>query len=219
MKTAIYAAGFGLAALSTSANAITVSDVGGTLGSFSYTVVGDVITIEETWTSTSPVFLLFEDVGFGTRYTVRKNIVNDSGTTFISLAHELLDTAGDGDDGLDPLIQPSFVPVGFSTSNDSDGLTFADPRISDAFPGLIIDELSDARDFMDFTGGSVADGGSFYVEFDLFGLANEGDFLLSQRANTLSIPEPATWAFMMLGFGAIGGAFRRQRARTTVSYG
>ena len=34
-----------------------------------------------------------------------------------------------------------------------------------------------------------------------------------------AVPEPATWAFMILGFGAIGGAMRRQRkASVKVSY-
>ncbi|WP_422344872.1 PEPxxWA-CTERM sorting domain-containing protein [Parasphingorhabdus sp.] len=34
-----------------------------------------------------------------------------------------------------------------------------------------------------------------------------------------AVPEPATWAFMILGFGAIGGAMRRQRKATVkVSY-
>lgn len=34
-----------------------------------------------------------------------------------------------------------------------------------------------------------------------------------------AVPEPATWAFMIFGFGAIGGAMRRQRKATVkVSY-
>ncbi len=34
-----------------------------------------------------------------------------------------------------------------------------------------------------------------------------------------AVPEPATWAFMILGFGGIGGAMRRQRKTTMkVSY-
>ena len=37
--------------------------------------------------------------------------------------------------------------------------------------------------------------------------------------NVAAVPEPATWAFMILGFGAIGGAMRRQRkANVKVSY-
>ncbi|QTD55485.1 PEPxxWA-CTERM sorting domain-containing protein [Parasphingorhabdus cellanae] len=33
-----------------------------------------------------------------------------------------------------------------------------------------------------------------------------------------AVPEPATWAFMILGFGAIGGALRRRKANVKVSY-
>lgn len=35
---------------------------------------------------------------------------------------------------------------------------------------------------------------------------------------TGAVPEPATWALMILGFGAIGGAMRRSRTRTNVRY-
>ncbi len=34
-----------------------------------------------------------------------------------------------------------------------------------------------------------------------------------------AVPEPATWAMMIIGFGAIGAAMRRRAAtRTTVAY-
>ncbi|MCW6536417.1 PEPxxWA-CTERM sorting domain-containing protein [Sphingomonas lycopersici] len=33
-----------------------------------------------------------------------------------------------------------------------------------------------------------------------------------------SVPEPATWAMMILGLGAVGAAMRRRRAATTVRY-
>lgn len=33
-----------------------------------------------------------------------------------------------------------------------------------------------------------------------------------------AVPEPATWAMMLLGFGFVGGAMRARRKRTTVSY-
>jgi hypothetical protein len=34
---------------------------------------------------------------------------------------------------------------------------------------------------------------------------------------TGGVPEPATWAFMILGFGVIGGALRRRKANVTTS--
>jgi len=35
---------------------------------------------------------------------------------------------------------------------------------------------------------------------------------------TSAVPEPATWAMMIIGFGAIGGAMRRRRANVSLSY-
>ncbi len=68
-------------------------------------------------------------------------------------------------------------------------------------------------DLNDFAAGRVTDGvngqGSgvpetIYVRFSNFNSA---------------VPEPATWAFMIFGFGAVGGAMRRQRkANVKVSY-
>lgn len=36
--------------------------------------------------------------------------------------------------------------------------------------------------------------------------------------NAAAVPEPATWAMMLVGFGAIGAASRRRRVRTSVSF-
>ncbi len=51
------------------------------------------------------------------------------------------------------------------------------------------------------------------------GAQSFADQLFVRRANMGAVPEPATWAFMIFGFGAIGGAMRRQRkANVKVSY-
>jgi hypothetical protein len=61
--------------------------------------------------------------------------------------------------------------------------------------------------------------------------ANGSGFAFPNRINTITlggrfgpnfeftpgIPEPATWAFMILGFGVIGGALRRRKANVTTS--
>lgn len=37
-------------------------------------------------------------------------------------------------------------------------------------------------------------------------------------ASTTAVPEPATWAMMIGGFGAVGGAMRYRRRKTTVAF-
>ena len=51
----------------------------------------------------------------------------------------------------------------------------------------------------------------------VFSATNPGDnVLLSALSLTQSVPEPQTWAMMLVGFGAMGVAFRRRR-RVTVT--
>lgn len=214
--------------LPTAANAVvTITTFGSTnLGAFSFSVVGTNITINETWTNTANVFLQFTGLDAGVDYTVTKNIRNLSGSTWTSIANELLDPNLDPED---PRPQPGFVPGGYSTSSDQDGLSFAQgsgiPRTSTGFPTAISDELTDARDFIDFVGGAgVASGAPiFNVTFGLRDSQpqNNQPFLLSQRVNVRSVPavpEPGTWLMMLAGFGIVGGAMRH-RTRTSVSYG
>ena len=213
--------------LPTAANAaITIVQHPGTsLGAFSFSVnlVTNTITINETWTNTNNVFLRFDGLTQGTSYTVIKRIINNSGFAWTSIANELLDPVLDAND---PRPQPGFVPAGYSTSSDTDGLSFDQggsiPRVSSAFPTVIVDENTDARDFIDFLGGAgVASGAPlFTVQYGLIDTGDNQPFLLSQRVNVRSIPavpEPATWGMMLVGFGVVGGALRR-RARMSISY-
>ena len=206
-------------AVATPAAAAPVVDVyQGTLGAFSYSVMGDTITIEETWTNANPVFLRFTGLDPAVSYIVRKNIINNTGSNFLTFANELFDPAGNLNGDLDPSPQPAFIPAGWTTSNDNDGLSFAQgfgiARTSDAFATVIADENTDARDFLDFVNGNVAPGGSFFVTYGLTNNSAANDpFLLGQRANVRTlpgVPEPATWAMLILGFLTTGGAMRRR---------
>ena len=40
--------------------------------------------------------------------------------------------------------------------------------------------------------------------------------LLHQISDGVAVPEPATWALMIMGFGAAGAMIRRKRALATV---
>ena len=75
--------------------------------------------------------------------------------------------------------------------------------------------LGSTRFDLAFDGSFSAPIGSQGVGFD--------DGYFGPNFQLAAVPEPATWAFMILGFGAIGGAMRRQKntarkANVKVSY-
>ncbi|WP_260600228.1 PEPxxWA-CTERM sorting domain-containing protein [Sphingomonas endolithica] len=58
--------------------------------------------------------------------------------------------------------------------------------------------------------------GSFTLVNPFFG---DGTLTISPAAVAGAVPEPATWAMMLVGFGGIGFSMRRRlKVRTTVSY-
>lgn len=46
-----------------------------------------------------------------------------------------------------------------------------------------------------------------------------GELAVTGQQVTPAVPEPATWAMMMTGFGLVGGAMRYRRRKTSVSFG
>lgn len=198
------------------------SNVGIDSISVAYDAGTNTFTITEDWDATGPGVLHF--TGFtaadkDTVYTIRKIINNNSGVDWTRMALELLDPLDNvNDDGADPLPYPGHVPAGFSTSNDGDGLHFNQgspnnpARTSTAFASWIADELTDVRDFIDFYNGTLIDGGSDnYMQIAIRVNSNYGsdNFLLMQRPNESSVPEPGVLG--LLGLGLLGLGYMRRR--------
>ena len=219
--------------LAVNANAqLTVSlysaaNVGITAFDWGFNASTNTLTLWEIWGNVGRGYVVIDGLTPGANYTVVKHITNNTGVDWDLFSNELLDPYGNynqywgyEDDLYDPQPYPGFVPAGYSTSNDMDGLSFAQgsgiPRTSTAFSSLFVDELVDARDFLEFSNGLVA--GSGGTDLQGFGLRDNDSnqpFILAQRPNEASrevIPEPST--LMLLGTGLLGlGAFRFRRKK------
>ena len=227
IRAAIGSGAFLLAAVG-AASAVPVSslhpnNVGISSFGFSFDAGTNTITLRETWTGTGPGIVQITGLENTVQYTVVKIITNSSGTHWTSFAQELLDPAGFADDTDDPA--PAFAPPGFTSSNDTDGLSFAQgsgiPRTSIAFGSTAADELG-GRDFLDFFGGTLLAGGVDTMNFGLSDNNGVGSgvcvgvvcpnqpFLLVQRPNALSVvPQPST--LVLLGAGLLVAAFVAHR--------
>jgi MYXO-CTERM domain-containing protein len=211
---------FLLATTASAVPTVTLHTANAGIASINVTVTGTLIEIEEIWTTPGFGFLQISGLEVGRDYTVVKHLTNNTGVDWTRLANELLDPQGDGNDDDDPDPQPLFVPAGFSTSNDFDGLSFAQgspiPRTSNVFLSVEADELTDARDFLDFFNGTLANGATGMITFGLRDNGENQPFLLAQRPNVASTPTPEPTSVTLLGLALLGlaGIRARRRPRT-----
>lgn len=211
--------------------ALHASNVGISAFGFAFDATANTITLRETWTGTGPGIVQMGGLDDDVAYTVIKIITNVSGVAWTSFAQELLDPEGFEDATDDPA--PDFAPPGFTSSSDTDGLSFGQdfgiPRTSTVFGSVLVDEQG-GRDFLDFFGGGgLANGGVDTMNFgvsDQNGLGStECDgtscpnqpFLLVQRPNARSVPTgvPQPGSLLLLGAGLAAAAFLAHRRLAT----
>jgi hypothetical protein len=204
------------------ANAISIalhSDNQG-IGSIEWNVDGNNINIWEYWTQPGSGILEISGLRSGISYTVNKYVYNSSGQSWYRFANELLDSyvAGSEDDLNDAKPYPGWIPAGYSTSSDEDGLSFAQglsvPRSSTVFSSVLADETTNSRDFLDYYDGLLADGADGIFTFGLRYTAGDEAFLLVQRPNVESAPTPDVASTSgLLGLAMIGLSLVRRATR------
>ena len=124
----------------------------------------------------------FNNAQGGTNYQVSLDL-DLTGLEGIRL--EVLDPLGDGNDQFDPADQPGYVPAGYSTSSDRDGLSFAQNTViagaftASSFPDL--QRYDEPQDTLGFSGSTVKPGESAQFSFLVTDMSPVEKFYLFQE--------------------------------------
>ena len=189
----------------------------------SYTIEGRTIDLYLPGVSgTGPLFLQLNGLAANRDYLVKARLTNASARSWHSMEAEVLNPSDRRFDRKDVAPQPSYIPAGYSSSNDSDGFSFAQwsgvGRTSDSFADVFADERTDARDFLRFSDGVVAPGATTLLTFGLRDYDGHRPWLLALGPNGLSAaptPEPATLLLLGTGVAGVARVVRQRRRRTS----
>ena len=101
------------------------------------------------------------------------------------------------------VVGPQAISPFWALTGGLNGLTFSLTSISSidrSSPGILA-----------FKGSGTFSGGGYDATPGAFTFSTQGGNVTTFSATTTAVPEPATWALMLLGFGGIGMAMRRRR--------
>jgi len=197
------------------------SSAGFTADASSFSVNGPSINIGNiTMDAGSTGFIYIDGLDPHGNYYFSFSVTDSAASPWTSLTAEILDPLSDGHDAMDANPQPGYVPTGFSTSNNTDGLSFAWnsglTRAAKFSQGgeaaLFVDENSNSRDmlqFNNFSGGHLA-----AVTFGLRDNSGGRGFLVRLSVDGAAqtpgaTPEPASLLLIGTGLAGVFG-YRRK---------